>query len=197
MADASTNIATQFTSVPIETLICSPILAVAKGQQALIQVYLDTINKLAYATDKNGNTTNATNLLKMTVNRSVSDDTGKITPQPYTIEAPLIAMVPIPALTMDEITVDFDMEVSAHEETDDKSSSSADFEAKYSAPFGFSGSVSGKVSSDSEHKRSTDSSATYKIHARAVQQPPSEGMAKLTAIMAQGMELIKAEDKKS
>jgi hypothetical protein len=192
MAD-SPSIASQFNSVPIETLICSPILAVAKGQQALIQVYLDTVNKLAFASDGKGGSTAATNLLKMTVNRSVSDNNGKISQKPYTIEAPLISLVPVPALTMDEITVDFDMEVSAHEETTDTSHSEGGFEASYSAPFGFSGSISGKVSSDSQHKRSTDSSATYKIHARAVQQPPSEGMAKLTAIMAQGMELIKSD----
>jgi hypothetical protein len=98
---------------------------------------------------------------------------------------------------MDEITVDFDMEVSAHEETTDSSQTEGSFEASYSAPFGFSGSVSGKVSSDSSHKRSTDSSATYKIHARAVQQPPSEGMAKLTALMAQGMDLIPTDKKPS
>jgi hypothetical protein len=187
MAD---GIASQFNSVPIETLICSPILAVAKGQQALIQVYLDTVNKLAFKPDDQGALTDETNILSMNVTRSTVDQTGAVIPKNFTIEAPLIAMVPIPALTMDEITVDFNMEVSAHEETDDKSSSEGSFEAKYSAPFGFSGSVSGKVSSDSEHKRSSDSSATYTIHARAVQQPPSEGMAKLTALMAHGMDLI-------
>ncbi|MDR0903213.1 MAG: DUF2589 domain-containing protein [Ruminococcus sp.] len=183
------DVASKFNNVPIETLICSPILAVARGQQALIQVYLDTVNKLAFKT-KDGKATNETNILKMNVTRSIAQNDGNVKAKDYTIEAPLIAMVPIPALTMDEITVDFDMEVSAQESSEDKSHAEAGFEASYSAPFGFSGSVTGKVSSDSEHKRSSDSSATYKIHARAVQQPPSEGMAKLTALMSQGMELI-------
>jgi hypothetical protein len=191
------EIASQFNSVPIETLICSPILAVAKGQQALIEIYLDTVNKLAFKANDEGKLTDETNILNMNVTRSTVDQTGAVIPKKFTIEAPLIAMVPVPALTMDEITVDFEMEVSAHEETQEDSSSEGSFEAKYSAPFGFSGSVSGKVSSDSQHKRSTDSSATYTIHARAVQQPPSEGMAKLTAIMAQGMDLIPVTAQKS
>ena len=39
----------------------------------------------------------------------------------------------------------------------------------------------------------SDSSAKYNIYARTVQQPPSEGMAKLTALLAQTMEPIKIQ----
>lgn len=52
------------------------------------------------------------------------------------------------------------------------------------------------IISDSEHRRQTDSSATYKIHARAIQQPPSEGMAKLTSLFAQAMEPIAVDGSK-
>lgn len=77
---------------------------------------------------------------------------------------------------------------------DDKTHKSVETTVGYHSWFGLDASITGNVSSDSEHKRQTDSSATYKIHARAVQQPPSEGMAKLTALFAQAMEPIQVKE---
>lgn len=59
--------------------------------------------------------------------------------------------------------------------------------------FTMDASITGSVSSDSHHKRQTDSTAAYEIHAKTVQQPPSEGMEKLNSLLAQAMEPIKKE----
>lgn len=64
--------------------------------------------------------------------------------------------------------------------------------AKFSA-WGFSSSVTGKVTTSHENTRTTDQSAKYDIFARASQQPPAEGMAKLTALFASVVEPIEAE----
>lgn len=71
------------------------------------------------------------------------------------------------------------------------STSSLDTTAKFSA-WGFSTSVTGKVSSTRENTRTSDQSAQYDIFARATQQPAAEGMAKLTALFASIMEPIEA-----
>ena len=114
--------------------------------------------------------------------------------QSCTIHAPLLSLVPLPAFTMDELTVDFNMEVKDMEMSDDKTHEDVSSTVKYNSWFGLDASITGNVTSDSEHKRQTDSSATYTIHARAVQQQPSEGMAKLTSLFAQAMEPINTKN---
>lgn len=178
----------QFSALPIESLICKPILAAAQGQQELTAVYIDTIKKLAY---KDGGT--ATNTLDFTYDRPVVNPDGMLGTETSTIKAPLISLVPVPAFTMDELVVDFNMEVKSMDLSTDKTHKDVSSTVSYNSWFGLDASITGSVSSDTEHKRQTDSSATYNIHARAVQQPPSEGMAKLTALLAQTMEPIKTK----
>lgn len=181
----------QFAGLPIESLICGPILAAARGQQELTALYIDGVKKLAYEDES----AKKTNQIEFQYERPIIGADKKVTVQKCKVEAPLISLVPVPAFTMDELTVDFDMEVKSTELQDDKSHKDASSTVEYNSWFGPDASITGNISSDSEHKRQTDSSATYKIHARAVQQPPSEGMAKLTSLMAQAMEPITVENK--
>ena len=189
LGDPPSTVAKSFDSLPIENLICAPIIAAAKGQQELTSVYIDTLMRLAYKEDSD----QETNILKFNMQRPVDDGQGHITMTDVEIQAPLLSLVPVPAFTMDEISVDFSMEVKACEAEENKSHAESTAQAGYKPGFGFSANITGSVSSDSMHKRQTDSSATYNIRARAVQQQPSEGMAKLTSLFAQMMEPIKSD----
>lgn len=186
------GVADSFSGLPIESLICAPILAAAKGQQELTAVYLDGIMKLAYkdgVAPKNGKSAK-TNAINLTVQRPVTTADGKVNTQDVTINAPLLSLVPLPAFTMDELTVDFEMEVKQSDIKEDHTKTDISSTLSYKSWFGLDANITGSVSSESTHKRETDSTATYKIHARAVQQQPSEGMAKLTSLFAQMMEPI-------
>ena len=97
----------------------------------------------------------------------------------------------MPAFTMDEATVDFNMEVKESLVSADTSSESISNTFKF---WGHSASITGNVAASQSRTRSTDSSAKYQIHARAVQQAPSEGMAKLTALFASAMEPIEKKE---
>lgn len=184
--------ADSFVGLPIEALICGPIIAAARGQQQLTAVYVDTVMKLAY---KDGKEEGGTNQLAFTYERPVINQDHTVSSQQCTVNAPLLSLVPVPAFTMDELVVDFKMEVKQSDSTDDKTHEDVQAKIGFNSWWGLDVSITGNVSSDSEHKRSTDSSATYTIHARAVQQPPSEGMAKLTALFAQAMEPIPTSSK--
>ncbi len=179
--------AQQFAGLPMGLLICQPILEVARGQAALCQVYLETLYQLAFI---DGDATKGTKTISFTFNRLVIDQqTGAESMKEMTLEAPLISLVPLPAFTMDETTVDFSMEI--HEQNVDTSTSQST--GSSTAGFnmwGCSASITGSVSASTSHTRTTDNSAKYVIHARAVQQAPSEGMAKLTSLFAQSMEPI-------
>lgn len=180
--------AQQFAGLPMGLLICQPILEAAKGQMALCQVYIETLMTLAYLDPSDPS--KGCRTLPFTFDRLIIDKvTGKEDVKTMTVNAPLISLVPLPAFTMDEVTVDFSMQVS--EATVDTSSQSSSVTTTESMNFwGFNSSITGTVSSDRSHTRNTDNSAKYQIHARAVQQPPSEGMAKLTSLFAESMQPI-------
>lgn len=179
----------QFAGLPIGLLICTPIIEVAKGQAALCDVYLNTLFKLAY---KDGKADGETNIIKFKLERPVTDGQGNVSTQTVAVNAPLLALVPIPAFTMDEITVDFTMEIHDQSSTTNTDHEEASASGSFSY-WGFSAQISGKVSHDKSVTNSSGGMAEYKIHARACQQPPSEGMAKLTSLFAGVIEPIVAK----
>jgi hypothetical protein len=176
----------EFAGLPIDQLICGPLIAVARGQAALSAVYLDYVSKLAW---KDGKQDGETNVLKFNLTRPVVGGEGQVSTQAIEVQAPLLSLVPIPAFTMEEATVQFTMEVKQQEASSDEKSESATLELGYSG-WGFHGSFSGSVTSKSTHTRSTDHSAKYDIFARAIQQPPAEGMARLSQVFAATIEPV-------
>lgn len=184
------DVAREFTGLPLGLLVCQPILEVAKGQAALCEVYLDYLFKLAFEDGEKQDVRKA-KTISFTLNRTVINN-GEPKVVEVQVDAPLLALVPVPAFTMDEATVRFSMEVR------DQSVDSTSLTEEASSEFGYSGwgftaSLSGSVTAQSEHTRTTDKSAKYEIYARACQQPPAEGMAKLTTILASVIEPIEAK----
>lgn len=181
----------QFKSLPLGMLICEPILQAARGQAALCDVYLDNVNRLAFENpDEKDITKRVTKTIQFPYEKPVLDKTtGQVSMKKYNITAPVISLVPLPAFLMDEMTVNFSMEV----HNTDTNTNSSHSEASASSSFSFwgcSADISGSVSSDSSHTRVTDNSAKYEVYVRASQQPAAEGMAKLTSLLAQTMEPI-------
>lgn len=180
------GISKNFECLPIDQLICAPIVAVAEGQSELCRVYLENLFRLAFK-DKDHKEINSIdfNLQRMIVD----SESGAAATQNIMVTAPLLSLVPVPAFTMDEATVRFTMEIK--EVCTQKNDSSAEIstDAGFSK-WGFHANIKGKVTSSSSNTRTSDHSAKYDIFARAVQQPPAEGMAKLTSIFASVIEPI-------
>ena len=176
-----------FTGLPIGLLICQPIIEVAKGQAELCNVYLDQLFRLAFKTmpDLTKDEAVEARTIKFKLNRTVVDAaSGATKPVTVEVEAPLLALVPIPAFTMEEATVNFTMEVK--DSTADKiTDASEGTMASSLSIWGFSSTISGKVTTSRENTRSSDKSAKY-----AAQQPAAEGMAKLSSIFASVIEPI-------
>lgn len=185
-------ITNDFTGLPLGLLVSQPIIEVAKGQAELCNVYLSQLFSLAFKEmpDPGSDKAVEAKVIKFTLNRTVVDAaSGGVKVVPVEVEAPLLSLVPVPAFTMDEATVQFTMEVkdSVAEKVD--SSAQTSFQSGFSA-WGFNASVSGSVATSRENTRQSDKSAKYDIFARAAQQPPAEGMAKLTSIFASVIEPI-------
>lgn len=186
-----TNLSNEFTGLPLGLLVSQPILEVTKGQAALCDVYLNTLFELAFEYDKQTDEYK-TRTIKFKLNRPIVNNDGTTDTVTVDVEAPILSLVPVPAFTMEEATVNFSMEVKTQNVDKDSTTEEAKSSLGYKG-WGFTANISGSVTTTREHTRTTDKSAKYDIFARAAQQPPAEGMAKLTTILASVIEPIEGK----
>ena len=158
----ASNIANQFTGLPIENLISAPLLAAAEGQKSLASTTAAFITEVGM--DDKGNTKSVT--------FNYDDGTEKVL-----LDVPLLSIINVPSLCVDSIDVEFNMEV----QTQSSTKSSTDVSTKVNASCGFAcwkASFEGKVSHHSESNRSSDTSAKYSISVKGKQEKP-EGLMKV------------------
>ena len=104
------------------------------------------------------------------------------TPQDVTLQVPMLTIVPIPYIGINDVQVDFQMEVSATEKSSTEGSSSTNCFG------GWSVNVGGKVSSSRENTRYTNQTARYQVDESNRQQRQTEGLSKLKDIIASCVE---------
>ena len=103
---------------------------------------------------------------------------SSLTPQDITVQALFIGLAPLPNLLIDDVRVDFQMQVTATETSTEKSCTEGSSSVN----------ANGKVSSSGENTRSTNQTAKYQEHVSARQQRLTEGPCKLMDIMASCVE---------
>ena len=104
------DISAQFTGLPIEDLIVSPIVGMAKGQAKLNYVTWKYINEVAFVKDKDGNATARS--LDVQMQRVMTDPTdGSQTVKTLYSKVPMLPLVPLPALAITSADIAFTMEV--------------------------------------------------------------------------------------
>ena len=184
-------IADQFRGLPIEDLIVSPLIGMAKGQAKLNDVTWKYINEVAFEDAKqksaDGIQRSVSRNIDLELNRYVANpDTGKLELQQIHSKIPMLPLVPIPALAITKADINFTMEVKQSSQS--KSSTNTKSSIDVSASGGFWGQkysvkVHGEVATARENTRSTDNSAKYEVNVHAEQLPPTEGMMKLSDML--------------
>lgn len=171
------SIGQQFQGLPMDQLIGSPLSAAADASMRLANSTAEFINKVGF--DANGNVRNVAFKYEK---RSMNDD-GTSNLDEMKVDVPMLAIVPIPNLQVDEVNILFDMEVKQSE----RSETAVDVGATITgtAKLGIiSVSVSGSVSAHHGHTRSTDNSAKYHVDIRATNHGTPEGLARVLDMMA-------------
>ena len=185
------GIADQFAGLPIEELIVSPIIGMAKGQAKLNEVTWKYISEVAFVKDEKTGKTSARSL-DVEMNRVVTNgETGEQEIQKLYSKVPMLPLVPLPSLAITSADVEFTMEVQQSETSKDTSSSEASLDVEASGGFWgmkYSVKMSGKVATSKENTRSTDNSAKYNVKVHAEQLPATEGMLKLSDYLTQMLE---------
>ena len=171
------SIAQQFAGLRMDQLIGGPLSAAADASTQLANSTASFINKVGF--DSNGK---ARTVAFGYQKRSMNDD-GTSNLDEMKVEVPMLAIVPIPNLQIDEVNILFDMEVKQSEQSE----SSTDMSASMSGSGKFlfvKVNVSGSVSSHSSNTRSSDNSAKYHVDVRATNHGTPEGLARVLDMMA-------------
>lgn len=200
MSDAQpplVSMAEQFTGLPMGDLIGAPLLAAAKANSAMAatqtKFLLDTC--FAKETTDDGKDHYQPVLIKMTLSRGVlvpidpstPDQEPTISEVKTTFDLPLLTILPLNSLAVDDVSIGFDMEVksSFSESTNDKTEEALSAQSSFSAKVGygvFSAEVTGSVSYDSSSSSSRDThyeksnSAQYSVKVHAGQIPLPQGV---------------------
>jgi hypothetical protein len=180
--------ADQFGALPMTDLVAAPLLAACEAQMILAKTAADFIDKVGMNTDANGNKTART--VDFAMSRPVQQTDGTMKQELVNIQAPLLALVHVPALTIREVTIDFEMEVRSSSTEKSGLDTKAAMEASGTANWGFaraSVKVQGSVSSHKESTRTSDTRAKYTVHVEARDDGPPEGLSRLLDIMAQAV----------
>lgn len=197
---ALVSMAQQFTGLPIKSLIAAPLNAAtdANGRMARSQTQF----MLSTCFDKGTGGDLSPIMITFKLTRSVVKPDGTAgTPVELQFDLPLLTIIPLNSLAVDDVKVHFEMEVKSSNSKDNETSSQqetaakADITAKYNAGL-FSVEVHGSVShneqsssSSKEHYESSNQ-AKYEIDVHAGQLPLPKGVTTIIDAFTQNVSPI-------
>lgn len=185
----------QFKGLPMGDLIGGPLMAACDAQVKLANATADFIRVVGFLPPPQGKNaltdSDVRTVLfrfdrpKLTADELPTDgEPGAM--ERVSLEVPLLAIVKIPALSINTVDITFDMEVK-NSETDKSSFDAAaklDAEAKVGwGPFSLKVNISGSVSSHKENTRTSDQSAKYHVEVHAADNGMPEGLARVLDII--------------
>lgn len=194
MANELVSMAQQFTGLPIDHLIGGPLKAAAQANSAMALTQTRFMLDTCFIQKKSGGLLNYEPIMiNLVLTRSAIAPPKKEGGTPgvkefsTTIKLPLLTIIPLNSLGVDNVDVSFEMEVksSCSEDTEKKSETSVAANAELAMTFGW-GPVKGsfKASVSYDHKDSSthsthyekSNSAKYTINVHAGQLPLPKGV---------------------
>tara|TARA_Y100000401_G_scaffold47329_1_gene36480 strand:+ start:268 stop:927 length:660 start_codon:yes stop_codon:yes gene_type:complete len=212
------KIADQFKGLPMESLIGEPLLAAAKAQGQLANTtekFIEDIglqkvgDKLeARTVDFNYDVPIQREITLAEYNGSgpLSQASGAVPAGPApdsnttgsfvvhgvekrSLQVPLLAIVNTPALSVKNVTVDFDMTVKTSTASTSELDTSTKLDVSYSAWWSpVKANLSASVASKSTNTRKSDNSARYTVHVEARDDGAPEGLMKVLDILGNTIE---------
>ena len=179
-------ISNQFSGLDMAALIGGPLSAACNAQTMLAKSTLNFIDEVGLDTpDEKGNRRVRTANFSFTRSTESSAE-GKCNTETVDMNIPLLAIVNVPALSIDKVDITFDMEVKSS--TSSESSKDKDLELGASAgfkkgPFHLDVSIKGSISCHEKNTRTSDNSAKYHVEVSASQQKTPEGLMRMIDIL--------------
>ena len=168
-------------SIPFRDLIGGPLQAAVDAQQMAAESTIEFIEKVGFDPDAAPGSSDLRN-----VTFTYSKDDGNGSNQNFSLTVPLLAIVPIPFIRIDEVNIEFNAKLNDVVRSDETTESRFGISGSASARWGW-----GKASIRSSYSRTrkASTSSTFEseyqmnIKVRAGAAPMPEGMAKILDIL--------------
>lgn len=181
------NIANQFSGLDMAALIGGPLSAACNAQSMLAKSTLDFIEEVGLeASDGKGERKVRTANFSFT-RAADSAEAGKMSTEDVEMKIPLLAIVNVPALSIDKVNITFDMEVKSSTSAETKKDKQGEGEANAGlkiGPFHMDVKIKGSISCHESNTRSSDNSAKYHVEVSASQQKTPEGLSRMLDILS-------------
>ena len=187
------SVASQFSALPMESLIGGPLQAAATAQGQLASITSDFITNVGLQDDGQGNLSARTVAFNYDkpVKSSTTDGDGNVTDtwdvKPLSLNVPLLSIVKAPNLQVKEVNVTFDMEVKASSASQSTNTRDVSVDASWSG-WGAKVKFHGAVSNKQESQRSSDTSAKYHVDVKALDEGAPEGLMKVLDILGEAIQ---------
>lgn len=185
MADDLVKMGDQFSGLDMTSLIGGPLRAACDAQTMLASSTARFIESVGMETDGNGKRTVRTT--KFSFTRGIVGEDGKEGTEEVEMNVPLLSIINVPSLQVDDVDVKFDMEVKSAVASESKSAREGQIDAEAGlavGPFHMDVKIKGSISSQESNTRSSDNSAKYHVEVHAAQTKAPEGLARMLDMLA-------------
>lgn len=176
-------------SIPYGTLIGSPMTAAVEAQALAAQTSIDFIRSIGFENEADGTAFGPVRQVEFTYSQR---DAESGVDRTVTLNVPLLTIVPIPFLRIDDMTIDFTSKITEEMLRTTKRDTSVQADASLSVSYksflspvkvGFKASVSTKHSSSAATSNRYKTEHTININVRAVQDDIPAGMNRVLDIL--------------
>ncbi len=186
MADGLVSMANQFSGLDMAALIGGPLTAACNAQTMLARSTLNFIEEVGLEpADASG--VRKVRTANFSFDRTADGTDGKMGSENVEMNVPLLAIVNVPALSIDTVDVTFDMEVKSSTSSQSSSDKNAELDATAGlkiGPFSLDVKIKGSISCHESNTRSSDNSAKYHVQVHASQQKTPEGLMRMLDILS-------------
>lgn len=177
----------QFSGLDMSTLIGGPLKAACDAQSMLAATTTRFIENVGMeAPDSDGKRKVRTT--SFTFKRAaVNEETGEQTEEEVEMNVPILSIINVPSLQVDNVDIKFDMEVKSAVSSENKSAKEGTLDAEAGlaiGPFHMDVKIKGSISSQESNTRSSDNSAKYHVEVHAAQAKEPEGLARMIDVLA-------------
>lgn len=181
------TIANQFSGLDMAALIGGPLKSACDAQTMLARSTLNFIEEVGLeAPDANG--VRKVRTANFSFDRAAEQsEEGKSASERVEMNVPLLAIVNVPALSIDVVDVTFDMEVKSSTSSESSSDKNGELEANAGlkiGPFSMNVKIKGSIACHEKNTRSSDNSAKYHVQVHASQQKTPEGLMRMLDIIS-------------
>lgn len=183
----SGTVANQFSGLDMHSLIAGPLVAACEAETMLAAATAKFIEDVGLEDGVEGQSRRARTTAFSFERGIVGEDGTSMGVETVSMEVPLLSMVKIPTLGIDDLNITFDMEVKSSESQEKTNDKNGELNADASigiGPFRAKVNIKGSISCHEKNTRSTDNSAKYHVDLHAKDYGTPEGLARMLDILA-------------